>query len=89
MHELADLYTRLLAPTEVVLCVDELTSVQPHRPRQIEQEYQHAGALQVFAAFDTRTGEVTAGLFRRKRQGEFLPFLAHLDTLTPTTITTI
>jgi transposase len=101
VQNLADLYTRLLAPTELVLCVDELTSVQPrprraltrpaqpHRPRQIEQEYQRAGALQIFAAFDTRTGEVTAGLFRRKRQAEFLQFLAHLDALTPATITTI
>jgi transposase len=101
VHELANLYTRPLAATEVVLSVDELTSIQPrprraptrpaqpHRPRQIEQEDTRAGALQVFAAFDTRTGEVSAGLFRRKRQVEFVQFLAHLDALTPATITTI
>jgi transposase len=101
VRELAELYTRPLAPTETVLSIDELTSLQPRprgaptrpaqpgRPRQIEQEYQRAGALQLFAAFDTRTGEVSAGLFRRKRQAEFLQFLAHLDALTPTTITTI
>jgi len=101
VRDLTDLYTRLLAPTEAVLSVDELTSIQPRPrractrpaqpgwPRQIEQEYQRAGALQLFAAFDTRSGEVSAGLFRRKRQAEFLQFLARLDALTPATITTI
>jgi DDE superfamily endonuclease len=98
---IADLYTRPLLPTEVVLSVDEITQVQPRprpvptrpaqpgRPRQIEHEYGRAGAVNFFAAFDTRTGEVAGYLCRRKRQAEFLRFLAHLDALTPPSMTTI
>ncbi len=98
---IADLYTRPLLPTEVVLSVDEITQLQPRprpvptrpaqpgRPRQIEHEYGRAGAVNFFAAFDTRTGEVAGYLCRRKRQAEFLRFLAHLDALTPPSITTI
>lgn len=101
VHELADLYTRPLAAWEVVLCLDEMTSLQPrHRrtptrparpgdPVQLEHEYVRDGALQLFAAFDTRSGEVYAGQFRRKRQVECIHFLAHLDRLIPTAITTI
>ena len=33
VQEIADLYTRQLAPHEMVLCVDEKTSLQP-RPRK-------------------------------------------------------
>ncbi len=48
-----------------------------------------AGALQLFAAFDTRSGEVYAGQFRRKRQTECIAFLLHLDRLIPSAVTTI
>jgi hypothetical protein len=101
VHDLADLYTRPLAPGELVLCLDEMTSIQPrHRraptrparpgdPVQVEHEYERDGALQLFAAFDTRSGEVYAGQFRRKRQVECIRFLAHLDRLIPATVTTI
>jgi transposase len=101
VHDLADLYTRPLAPWELVLCLDEMTSLQPrHRraptrparpgdPVQLEHEYVRGGALQRFAAFDTRSGEVYAGQFRRKRQIDCLQFLDHLDRRIPTTITTI
>jgi hypothetical protein len=101
VHDLADLYTRPLAPWEVVLCLDEMTSLQPRRrlaptrparpgdPVQVEHEYVRGGALQLFAAFDTRSGEVYAGQFRRKRQAECIRFLEHLDRLIPATITTI
>lgn len=101
VREIADLYTRSLAPWEVVLCLDEMTSLQPrHRraptrparpgdPVQLEHEYVRAGALQLFAAFDTRTGAVSAGQFRRKRQVECIRFLAHLDRLIPATMTSI
>jgi hypothetical protein len=101
VHDLADLYTRPLAPWERVLCLDEMTSLQPrHRraptrparpgdPVQLEHEYARDGALQLFAAFDTRSGEVYAGQFRRKRQIECLQFLGHLDRLIPATITTV
>jgi hypothetical protein len=101
VHLIADLYTRPLPPWEVVLCLDEMTSIQPrHRlaptrparpgdPVQLEHEYERDGALQLFAAFDTRSGEVSAGQFRRKRQVECIRFLDHLDQLIPATITTI
>ena len=98
---IADLYTRPVAPTEMVLCLDEMTSIQPRhrlaptrpaqpgRPVQVAHEYVRGGALQLFAAFDTRSGEVYAGQFRRKRQVEGLPLLEHLDRLIPTPITTV
>lgn len=101
VHATADLYTRPLAPSELVLCLDEMTSLQPrHRctptrparpgdPVQLEHEYARDGALQLFAAFDTRSGEVYAGQFRRKRQVECIAFLDHLDRLLPATITTV
>jgi len=101
VRDLADLYTRPLAPWEVVLCLDEMTSIQPrHRlaptrparpgaPLQVEHEYVRGGALQLFAAFDTRSGQGYAGQFRRKRQVECIAFLEHLDRLLPATTTTI
>ena len=33
VHELADLYSRPLAPWEMVLCLDEMTSIQPRHRR--------------------------------------------------------
>jgi transposase len=101
VRELADLYTRPLAPTELVLSVDEKTSLQPRtrtgptrpaqpgRPVQVEHEDVRKGAVQLFAAFDTRTGQVYGKTFRRKRQVEYLALLAHLDETIPATITTI
>ncbi len=98
---IADLYTRPLAPTEMVLCLDEMTSIQPRhrlaptrpaqpgRPVQLEHEYVRDGALQLFAAFDTRTGEVYAGQFRRKRQVECIRFLDHLDRLIAPSVTAL
>src|SRR5918996_4203938 len=68
--EVVDLYTRPLPSDETVLSVDEKTSlqprprrhatrpVQPGRPNLVEHEYRRAGALNLFAAFDTRTGRV-------------------------------
>jgi DDE superfamily endonuclease len=85
------LLTRPLAPDEVVLSVDEKTSLQPRiratptrparptQPVQVEHEYRRDGALHLFAAFDTRSGRVTGQCHRRKRAAEFLVFLAHLD----------
>jgi hypothetical protein len=55
---------------EVVLCIDEMTSLQPRprgsktlptkedQPTRVEHEYGRCGALNLFAAFDTRTGKV-------------------------------
>lgn len=101
LRDLADLYSRPLADDEVVLCVDEITQLQPRPrpvptrparpgcPRQLEQEYARAGAVNLFAAWDTRTGQVSGYIARRKRQAEFLRFLAHLDQHTPAAVTTI
>ena len=85
------LYTRQLAPHEMVLCVDEKTSLQPRprksptlpaqpgRPVRVEHEYDRNGALNLFAAFDTRTGKVYGHTAERKRQKEFIEFLEQLD----------
>lgn len=98
---IADLYVRPLAPWEVVLSLDEKTSLQPRprrvptrparpgQPVQVEHEYGRAGAVQLFAAFDTRSGQVDGLTFRRKRQVEYLQLLNHLDATIPASITTI
>jgi transposase len=62
---------------------------RPGGPRHLEQTYARAGALNLFAAWDTRSGQVNGFLARRKRQVEFLRLLAHLDRHTPATVTTI
>lgn len=91
VQALVSLYTRVLEPGEVVLCLDEKTSLQPRtrlaatkatKPGQVtlvEHEYMRNGALNLFAAFDTRSGQVY-GLSRpRKRQIEFIEFLEQLE----------
>jgi transposase len=101
VQEVCDLYTRPLRPDEVVLCVDEMTSLQP-RPRpsptratkkdgptRVEHEYSRCGALNLFAAFDTRTGKVYGQTAGRKRQAEFITFLEQLERKTPSSVKTI
>jgi transposase len=100
--ELIDLYTRPLRPDEMVLSVDEKTSLQPRPrpsptlpaqpqniPNRQEHEYKRAGALHLFAAFDTRSGQVYGRCYERKRQQEFIAFLEALDTAIATSIQTI
>jgi hypothetical protein len=101
VQEICDLYTRPLRPDEVVLCADEMTSLQPRprksktlptdkdRPTRVEHEYGRCGALNLFAAFDTRTGKVYGMTAPRKRQAEFITFLEQLDGEIPTSVTTI
>jgi hypothetical protein len=91
VHEVCDLYTRPLAAHAAVLCVDEKTSLQPPtrksptrpaapgQPVRVEHEYERKGALNLFAAFDTRTGKVYGMTAERKRQAEFIAFLEMLD----------
>jgi transposase len=98
---ICDLYTRPLRPDEVVLCVDEMTSLQPRprksktlatkadRPTRVEHEYGRCGALNLFAAFDTRTGKVYGSTASRKRQVEFIAFLEQLDGEIPASVTTV
>ena len=100
--EIMDLYTRALEPHERVLSLDEKTSLQPRTrsaatrppkpgllPARLEHEYSRKGALQLFAAFDIRSGEVKGILRRRKRQVEFIELLEEIDRTTPTAITLI
>jgi transposase len=95
VSNIIDLYTRPLADNEVVLCVDEKTSIQPRPrihetkparpgiPNLVEHEYRRDGALNLFAAFDTRTGHVYESCFERKRQREFIAFLEKIDHEVP------
>jgi hypothetical protein len=101
VQEIVTLYTRPLGGWERVLCVDEQTSLQPRtrkaptlaaqpgQPVRVEHEYARKGALNLFAGFDTRTGTVYATTAERKRQGEFIAFLEHVDREMAPHITTI
>src|SRR5947208_3946222 len=101
VREISDLYTRPLGADEVVLCADEKTSLQPRprksptlaaqpkRPARVEHEYKRCGALNLFAAFDTRTGKVYGMTAERKRQAEFIAFLGQLDREIPATVKTV
>ncbi len=101
VQEICDLYTRPLRADEVVLCADEMTSLQPRprksktlptaqdQPTRVEHEYGRCGALNLFAAFNTRTGKVYGMTAPRKRQSEFIAFLEQLDGEIPESITTI
>lgn len=100
--DVLDLYTRVLEPHEQVWSLDEKTSLQPRTravptrpalpdgvPVRLEHEYKRKGALQLFAAFNTRTGEVIGILRRRKRQAEFIELLEKIDAETAATVTLI
>src|SRR5215218_5285594 len=101
VRAVADLLTRLLDEHEAVLSLDEMTSLQPRprrvatrparpgRPVQVEHEYRRAGATQLCAAFDTRSGRVYGVTARRKRQVEYLALLEQLDRALAPTITTV
>ena len=99
---ICDLYTRQLGPDESVWSLDEKTSIQPRprtaptRPAQpggtpvrVEHEYIRAGALNLLAAFNTRSGEVIGICRPRKRQVEFIELLEELDRRTPPTLSRI
>ena len=92
VKEIINFYTEQLDDDEIVLSVDEKTSLQPrpgsfavkpalpgNKPNLQEREYERAGALQLFAAFDTRTGKVYGQCHDRKRQVEFISFPEYLD----------
>lgn len=101
VRAVAALLTRPLGAHEVVLSLDEMTSLQPRprrvptrppqpgRPIQVEHAYRRAGATHLFAAFDTRSGQVYGVTTRRKRQLEYLTLLEHLDRAIPASVTTI
>src|SRR5579863_2505534 len=95
------LYTAALADDEMVLCLDENTNLQPRprlsltlaagvdQPVRLEHEYKRCGALNLLAAFDTRTGRVCGYLAERKRQVELIAFLEQLDAQIPQSIRVI
>lgn len=62
---------------------------KPGLPVHLEHEYRRRGALQLFAALDTRSGTVTGICRRRKRQEDFIELLDTLDRDTPTSITLV
>ncbi len=92
--EICELYTRDLSNDEVVLCFDEKTSLQPRirlqpslpakpgQPVLVEHEYKRSGALNLFAAFNTRTGKVLGQCYKRKRAAEFIDFMNQVDQTT-------
>jgi transposase len=75
----------------VVLCVDEKSQIQalertqpllPLRPGAAERrshDYERHGTTTLFAALNTKTGEVVGKMHRRHRATEFKSFLATLD----------
>jgi transposase len=99
--EICDLYTRQMEPHERVLCVDEKTSLQPRTrkfanrparpdtPVRVEHEYRRSGALQLFGAFDVRSGNVIGVCRPRKCQEDFIALLAEIERQTPPSITII
>jgi transposase len=101
VSDVVSLYTRRLRKHELVLCMDEKTSLQPRprlhttrpampgRPNQVEHEYRRDGALNLLAGFDTRTGRVYGPCDARKRPREFIAFLEYLDAEIPVQITSI
>jgi transposase len=58
----------------------------PNQSTRLEHGYKRAGALHLFAAFDTRTGKVYARTEVRKRQKEFIALLTQLDREIPPSI---
>jgi hypothetical protein len=50
-------------------------AAEPRGRVRVEREYSRAGAPNLFAAFDTRTGRVYGRTAERKRQVEFIASL--------------
>jgi len=77
----------------MVLSLDEKTLLQPRprkkptkpakpeKPVHVEHEYSRNGALNLFAAFDTRSGVVYGRCYRRKRQIELIALLDYLESV--------
>lgn len=79
----------------LVLCVDEKSQIQaldrtapllPMRPGQVERrthDYVRHGTTSLFAALDTKTGQVLAACQPRQRSAEFRKFLDHIEANVP------
>jgi transposase len=93
----ADIIGLYLKPPQhaAVFCVDEKTAIQaldrldpvlPLSPGRAERhgfEYYRHGTLSLYAAFDTRTGEVLGKTAERHTSAEFVAFLRDLVTHQP------
>jgi transposase len=94
MAEILDLYLQP-PPRCRILCLDEKTHIQglerlhptlPLRPGLVERqefEYVRHGTVDLFAAFDVRTGEVFAQCYQRHTNLEFRHFLRALRARDP------
>ena len=79
----------------LVLCVDEKSQIQaldrtapllPMRPGQVERrthDYVRHGTTSLFAALDTKTGQILAACQPRQRSAEFRKFLDHIEANVP------
>lgn len=95
---LLTLSTRPLAPDAMVLSLDAKTSwqprprlhptkpAQPGLPNRVEQAYRRDGALNLFAACETRTGHGYGQGDSRKRQRACRALLESLEAALPQTI---
>ena len=82
----------------LVLSVDEKTQIQALdrtqpllqlRPGQIERrthDYKRHGTASLYAAFDVATGKVLGRITKRHTAQDFLNFLEHIDSSTPSTL---
>ena len=64
-------------------------AAQPGSPVLVEHEYERKGALNLFAAFNTRTGCVIGSTYSRKRQRKFIDFLEKIENETDPSVTKI
>jgi transposase len=97
IEKVRDIVGLYLNPPEraIVLCVDEKSQIQaldrsqpllPMRPGQIERrthDYVRHGTTSLFAALNTKTGEVLAQCHKRHRSVEFRRFLHAIDRAVP------
>lgn len=97
IEKVRDIVGLYLHPPEraLVLCVDEKSQIQaldrtapllPMRPGQIERrthDYVRHGTTSLFAALDTKTGEVLAACQERHRSVEFRRFLDRIEESVP------
>ena len=101
VEKVRDIVGLYLSPPEraVVLCVDEKSGIQaldrtqPLLPMQFggpelrTHDYVRHGVTSLFAALDTRTGDVIHKISRRHRQQEFVSFMDLIEERVPPDLT--
>lgn len=97
IEKVRDIVGLYMNPPEraLVLCVDEKSQIQaldrtapllPMRPGQVERrthDYVRHGTTSLFAALNTKTGEVLASCEARHRSVEFRKFLSRIEESVP------